>query len=114
VNCAATHFIQRIAVPPAVHVGFSETERPRSQDPVKEMPVMHLNVPGARASDANVGAREKIGHYVLGSGHNDLAGRERFVPIRRIAPAAMISLIERKMSVGGRIQTFNIRQQLSS
>jgi hypothetical protein len=45
------------------------------------MPVMHLNVPGARAVDANARAREKIGHYLLGSGHNDLAGRERFVPI---------------------------------
>jgi hypothetical protein len=69
VNGAATHLIQRIAVPPTVHVGFSETERPRSQDPVKEMPVVHLNVPGPRAVDANVRAREKIGHYILGSGH---------------------------------------------
>jgi hypothetical protein len=45
------------------------------------MPVMHLNITGARAVDANVRAREKIGHYLLGSGHNNLAGRERFVPI---------------------------------
>ena len=44
------------------------------------MPVMHLNVPGPRAVDANVRGCEKIGHYFLGIGHNDLAGRERFVP----------------------------------
>src|ERR1700757_1287983 len=80
VNGAATHLIQRIAVPPAVHVGFSETECPRSQDPIKEMPVMHPNVPRARAVDANVRGREKSLYYVLGSGHNDLAGRERFGP----------------------------------
>ena len=60
------------------------------------MPVMHLNVPGPRAVDANVGGREKIRHYVLGSEHNDLAGRNASSPVQRIAPAAMISLIERK------------------
>jgi hypothetical protein len=45
------------------------------------MPVMHLNVAGARAVDANVRAREKIGDYLLGSVHNNLARRERFVPV---------------------------------
>jgi hypothetical protein len=68
-NGAATHFIQRIAVPPAIHIGFPETERPRSQDSAKEAPVMHVYVPGARTVDANVREREKIGHHVLGSGH---------------------------------------------
>src|SRR5437867_526329 len=68
-NGAATHLIQRIAIPPAVHVGFPETERPGSQDSAKEAPVMHLYVPGASAVDANVGQREKIGHHILGSGH---------------------------------------------
>src|SRR5437588_585316 len=29
-NGAATHLIERIAVPPAIHIGFSETERPGS------------------------------------------------------------------------------------
>src|SRR5207247_3573467 len=43
-NGAATHLIQRIAVPPAIHVGLSETERPGSQDSVKKAPVMHLYV----------------------------------------------------------------------
>ena len=41
---------------------------------------MYLNVPGARAVDANIRAREKIGHYLFGSVHNDLAEGERFVP----------------------------------
>src|SRR5437867_2748406 len=68
-NSAATHLIQRVAVPPAIHVGLPETERPGSQDSAKEAPVMHLYVPGASAVDANVGEREKIGDHILGSGH---------------------------------------------
>src|SRR6266545_60977 len=68
-NCAATHLIQRVAVPPAIHVGLAETERPGSQYSAKEPPVMHLYVPGTSAVDANVGAREKIGHHISGSGH---------------------------------------------
>ena len=68
-NGAATHLIQRIAVPPAIHIGFPETECPGSQDSVKETPVMHLYVPRASAVDADVGQREKIGHHILGSGH---------------------------------------------
>src|SRR6266700_7547479 len=59
-NGAATHLIQGIAVPPAIHVGFPETERPGSKDSAKEAPVMHVYVPGAIAVDANVGQREKI------------------------------------------------------
>src|SRR5437773_6657947 len=68
-NRAATHLIQRVAVPPAIHIGFPETERPGSQDSAKEAPVMHLYVPGARAVDANIREREKIGHHILSSGH---------------------------------------------
>src|SRR4030095_14332600 len=41
-NGAATHLIQCVAVPPAIHVGLPETERPRSQDSAKEAPVMQL------------------------------------------------------------------------
>jgi hypothetical protein len=75
-NGAATHLIQRIAVPPAVHIGFAETERPGSQDSAKEAPVMHLYVPGASAVDANVREPEKIGHHILGDGHMIWPNRE--------------------------------------
>src|SRR5437867_5487532 len=68
-NGAATHLIQRVAVPPAIHVGFPETERPGSQDSAKEARVMHLYVPGASAVDTNVREREEISHHILGSGH---------------------------------------------
>jgi hypothetical protein len=68
-NGTVTHLIQRIAVPPILHIGFAETERSGSQDSAKEASVMHLNVPGPSAVGANVGAREKIGHHILGSGH---------------------------------------------
>src|SRR5205807_716344 len=68
-NGAATHLIQRVAVPPAIHVGFPETERPGSQDSAKEALVMHLYVPGASAVDADVREREEIGHHILDSGH---------------------------------------------
>src|SRR5438093_8675006 len=61
-NGAATHLVQRLALPPAIHVRFAETKRPRSKDPAKEALVMHLYVPGATAVDANVREREKIGH----------------------------------------------------
>src|SRR5947207_9253351 len=68
-NGAATHLIQRIAVPPAIHIGFPETKRPGSQDSTKEALVMHVYVPGASAVDANIREREEIGHHILGSGH---------------------------------------------
>jgi hypothetical protein len=68
-NGEATHFIQRIAVPPAIHIGFSETERPGSQDSAKEALVMRLYVPWASAVDANIREREEISHHILGSGH---------------------------------------------
>lgn len=68
-NGAATHLIERIAVPPVIHVGFPETERPGGQDSAKEALVMYLYVPGARAVDADVREREEIGHHILGSAH---------------------------------------------
>src|SRR5439155_16834168 len=68
-NRAATHLIQRIAVPPAIHIGFPETERPGSKDSAKEAPVVHLNVPAPRAVDANIREGEQIVHHILVSGH---------------------------------------------
>jgi hypothetical protein len=68
-NGTATHLIQRVAVPPAVHVRFPETECPGSEDSAKEAPVMHLYVPETRAVDANIRGREQIGHHILGSRH---------------------------------------------
>jgi len=56
-------------VPPALHIGFPETERPEGEDSAKEALVVHLYVPGPRAVDANIREREKIGHHILGSGH---------------------------------------------
>src|SRR5439155_9994300 len=53
-NGAATHLIQCIAVPPAIHVGFPETEPPGSQDSAEEALVMYLYVPGAVAVDGNI------------------------------------------------------------
>ena len=68
-NGAATHLIERIAVPPAIHIGLAETERSGSKGSAKEATVVHLYVPGASAVDANVRERKKIGHHILGSGH---------------------------------------------
>src|SRR5437867_12134535 len=68
-NGAATHLIQRIAVPPAIHIRFPVTKRPGSQHSAKKPLVIYVYVPGARAVDANVREREKIGHYILGSVH---------------------------------------------
>src|SRR6266496_1087625 len=68
-NGAATHLIQRIAIPPAIHIRFPETESTGSQASAKKSLVMYLYVPGASAVDANVREREKIGHHILGSGH---------------------------------------------
>src|SRR4029450_10017560 len=82
-NGAATHLVQRFTVPPAVHVGFTETQGPGSEDSAKEAPVMHLYVPSASAVDANVRQREKIGHHILGSGHMIWPVVGAFVPVRR-------------------------------
>src|SRR5438093_13360813 len=59
-NGVATHLIQRVAVPPAIHVGFTEAECSGSQDSAKEALVMQLYIPGASAVDANVREREQI------------------------------------------------------
>src|SRR5256714_8228231 len=67
-NSAATHFIQRVAVPPALHVGLTETKRAGSQDSAKEALVMYPYVPGRTADDANVREREKISNHLFGSG----------------------------------------------
>ena len=61
-NGAATHLVQRLAIPPTIHVGFAETKRPGSKDAAKEALVMHLYVPGAPTVDANVREREKVGY----------------------------------------------------
>ena len=80
-NGAATHLIQRITVPPPIHVGFPETERAGSQDSIKEALVVYLYVPGAGAVDADVRKREKVPYDILGSGH--LLSKES-CPLRRI------------------------------
>src|SRR5207244_10122216 len=64
-NGAATHLIERIAVPPAIDIGFPETECTGSQDFDKEAPVMHLYVQGAIDVDACLSEREKIEHTIL-------------------------------------------------
>ena len=71
-NGAATHFIERLAVPPSVHVRFAETERAEDEDAPKKAGVMHLYVPRSRAVDLNVRDREKFGQHILGSRHMNL------------------------------------------
>ncbi|PYK21786.1 MAG: hypothetical protein DME56_03355, partial [Verrucomicrobia bacterium] len=89
-NGAVTHLIQRVAVPPAIHVGLAEPKRPGSKDSVKEAVVMHLYVPGASAVNANVGESEQIGHHILCSGHM----------IRSVAEALRRYLMNRARSAG--------------
>src|SRR5207245_2069197 len=57
---AATHLVECLAVPPAIHVGFAKRERAAGQDARKKARVMNLNIPGVWAVDSNVGRREKI------------------------------------------------------
>src|SRR5947207_14185859 len=45
-NGAATHLIQRVAVPPAIHIGLAEPKRPGSKDSVNEHLVIHTNLRG--------------------------------------------------------------------
>jgi hypothetical protein len=59
-------------------VRLTETERPGSEDSAKEVPVMHLYVPWVSAVDPNARQREKVGHYILGSGHMIWPIAERF------------------------------------
>ena len=60
---------------------------------------MYLNVPGARAVDANIRAREKIGHYLFGSVHNDLAEGERFVLSEESRPLRKVKVRSKKEEV---------------
>src|ERR1043166_3131934 len=64
-NGAATHLIQRVAIPPTIHWRVAETEGSGRQDSAEEAPVMHLYIPRARTVDANVRERQKIGQHIL-------------------------------------------------
>src|ERR1700747_448974 len=44
-NGAATHFIERVAIPPAVHVRFAKTERAGRRDAPKKAAALTLCVP---------------------------------------------------------------------
>src|SRR5262249_49953196 len=67
-NGTATHFIERLAVPPPVDVRFAKTERAGGEDATKKAGVMHLYVPRSRTIDPNVRNCEKFGQHGLGSG----------------------------------------------
>src|ERR1043166_3562137 len=66
---AAAHFIERVAIPPSVHVRFAKTERAGRENAAKEAGVVHLYVPWPSAIDLNIRDREKIGQQLLGFGH---------------------------------------------
>ena len=52
-----THqLVERIAVPPVVHVGLAEPERPVGQHALEHPLVVDPDVPGAITVDADVGA----------------------------------------------------------
>ena len=57
---ARQHFIQLIAVPPAVHVGLAHTQSPLPEDPVEKALVVHANIPSTRAVDFHIATGEQF------------------------------------------------------
>ena len=105
-NGAATHLIQRVAVPPVIHIGFPETECPGSKDSTKEVLVMRLYVPGACAVDADVGEFKTVRHDILGFRHMiwPVAGALRSCLKNRVRSGDWFEWDEghRKAKMGGR------------
>ncbi len=52
---AIHHLIDRVAVPPAVHVRFAQPERPACEDALEQSVVVDAHVPGSVAIDPDVG-----------------------------------------------------------
>ena len=57
--------VERLAVPPAVHVGFPQSERARRQNPVVKLRIMDVDVPRTVAVNLNIRLGEEILHGVL-------------------------------------------------
>ena len=57
---AGEKFIQRIAIPPTVHVGFAEAERALRQNPPVKPGVVDLDVPGPGAVFLDPGRRQGL------------------------------------------------------
>src|SRR2546423_3331599 len=68
-NGAATHFVERIAVPPAVHVRLAKTKSTGCQNTAKETGVVNRDIPRSSAVYVNVGDRKKIAQEIFGSRH---------------------------------------------
>jgi hypothetical protein len=60
---AATHFIERRAIPPALHVGLAKRKRATSEDVREKGRGMNLDVPRAGAVDLDVRCAKKILDY---------------------------------------------------
>jgi hypothetical protein len=50
--------VQSIGIPPAIHVGLSESKRPLSQDALIESIIMDQDIPGLRPAKVHVGPLE--------------------------------------------------------
>jgi hypothetical protein len=55
-----THFIERSAIPPAVHVGFPDPEATVEKHSAKEPLVVNADIPGTRSVDLDVRGRKQI------------------------------------------------------
>jgi hypothetical protein len=65
---AKTHLIERRAIPPAIHVGLAEPERPSCEYPPVKALVMNRDVPWPLAIETNVGRAENVCDDFLGAG----------------------------------------------
>jgi len=56
---AVEELIERVAVPPAVHIGLARRERPARQHPSVEAVVVYLQIPGTIAVQLDIGSLKK-------------------------------------------------------
>ena len=61
-----TEEIQSFRVPPAVHVGLTEPDRPAGKDAFVESIIMDLDVPGTTPSDFDIGDGEEFFDEIMG------------------------------------------------
>ena len=81
---AKTHLIERFAIPPAVHVGFTQTKGAINEDATKKSVVVHAYVPGTIPIYANIRGGKKISDDFASARDETLASRRLCVvePLR--------------------------------
>src|SRR5262245_8762588 len=57
---AIAHFVERVTIPPTLHVGLAKSERATRQHRAEETCIIHANIPRTPTIKLNVGQGKKV------------------------------------------------------